>query len=208
MKQVFRFFQVCDKVLIYSEMSALCLLLFSMILLAFGQVVARNVWQGGTLWIEEALRLQVLWICFIAGAHATEFNRHVRIDILSHLLGTGIAAKIMDVIAQTWLIVICAVLFGAAIEHLKAEAAHPSYDLIPQYVGHLWDTVINVNVRDGQGAINSLFAYKGSNLTINLSLPDWLFRAVIPYFFIATVVRGVINIGRVVKGTHVRAASH
>ncbi|MFP4477143.1 MAG: TRAP transporter small permease [Desulfatibacillaceae bacterium] len=168
---VFRFLQKCHKVLIYTEMGALCLLLLSMILMAFGQVVARNVWHGGAMWVEEVLRIEVLWIAFLGAALAAEFNRHVKIDILSHLLGAGMAGKILDSLAQIWLMLVCSMLFIASVDYINMERAYSSATMI--------------------GAV-----------------PDWVFRLVIPYFFVATVVRGIINIGRIAKGTHVRAIAH
>lgn len=171
MAGVTKFFQRLHKVLIYSEMGAVCLLLFSMIFMAFGQVVARNVWHGGAMWVEEVLRIEVLWLAFLGAALAAEFNRHVKIDILSHLLGTGVAGKVLDCAAQVWLMAVCGTLFVASVQYINMEREYAS-------------------------------------ATMFHSIPDWFFRLVIPYFFVATVVRGIINIGRIVRGTHVRAISH
>ncbi|MBW1813319.1 MAG: TRAP transporter small permease subunit, partial [Deltaproteobacteria bacterium] len=71
-----QFFILFEKVLLTT-------LLFSMIVLSFGQVVARNLFSTGFIWVDQMLRLEVLWVAFIGAALATEFNQHIKIDFLA-----------------------------------------------------------------------------------------------------------------------------
>jgi len=62
------------------------LLLVSMIVLACGQIVLRNFFDLGFVWIDPILRMLVLWSGLIGAMVASRDNRHIRIDLLTHLL--------------------------------------------------------------------------------------------------------------------------
>jgi TRAP-type C4-dicarboxylate transport system permease small subunit len=68
------------------EDSLLILLLGSMIVLASGQIVLRNFFDFGFIWIDPLLRLLVLWTGLIGATVASRDNRHIRIDLLSRYL--------------------------------------------------------------------------------------------------------------------------
>ncbi len=70
------------------EDSLLILLLGSMILLAGGQIILRNFFDFGFIWIDPLLRLLVLWTGLIGATVASRDNRHIRIDLLSRYLST------------------------------------------------------------------------------------------------------------------------
>lgn len=69
-----------------AENVALVTLLLSMMLLAVGQIVAREVFNTGVVWADEAIKLIVLWLAMVGSIAAARENRHIRIDLLSHLL--------------------------------------------------------------------------------------------------------------------------
>ncbi|MGD2173031.1 MAG: TRAP transporter small permease [Gammaproteobacteria bacterium] len=77
------------------EDALLVILLGGMILLAAAQILLRNCFDLGLLWIDPALRAMVLWLGLIGASIAGRENRHIRIDILSRLLGrqTNLAAQ-------------------------------------------------------------------------------------------------------------------
>ena len=69
------------------EDSVLAGLLVAMILLAGLQILLRNFFDAGLLWIDPLLRILVLWLGLLGAAVATRHDRHIRIDLLSPRLG-------------------------------------------------------------------------------------------------------------------------
>lgn len=57
-----------------------------MVLLAFLQVILRNVLGTGIIWGDIFLRHLVLWVGFLGASIATRENRHINIDLLKRLL--------------------------------------------------------------------------------------------------------------------------
>jgi len=155
------------KDLIFCEKLALIVLLFTMISLSFGQVIARNIFQTGFMWVDEVLRIEVLWVAFLGAGLAAEYNRHIKIDVLSHIMGGGRGSRILDTSAQVFALVVCLALFHASCLYIQSEARFPACNLIE-------------------------------------GIPDWVFRLVIPYFFLAMSIRCMINIRRIFKGTFTR----
>ena len=58
-------------------------LLIGMILLASGQIMLRNFFDTGFVWIDPLLRVLVLWSGLIGATVASRDNKHIRIDLLS-----------------------------------------------------------------------------------------------------------------------------
>lgn len=69
------------------EDSVLAGLLAAMILLAGLQILLRNFFDAGLLWIDPLLRILVLWLGLLGAAVATRDDRHIRLDLLSRRIG-------------------------------------------------------------------------------------------------------------------------
>lgn len=65
------------------EDSLLISLLISMVLLSSGQILLRNFFDTGYIWIDPLLRVLVLWTALIGATIASRDNKHIRIDLLS-----------------------------------------------------------------------------------------------------------------------------
>lgn len=65
------------------ETALLVVTLAGMVLLAFGQVILRNVFGTGFLWGDPLVRQMVLWSGFLGAALATHNDRHITIDALT-----------------------------------------------------------------------------------------------------------------------------
>ena len=65
----------------------LVIILSSMVLFSFLQVVFRNVFSGGIQWADIFLRHLVLWIAFVGASLTTRYEKHICIDILSRSFG-------------------------------------------------------------------------------------------------------------------------
>lgn len=64
------------------EDGLLILILAAMIALAIFQVVSRNLFAEGVVWIDPLLRMLVLWVGLTGAVVATRTDNHIRIDIL------------------------------------------------------------------------------------------------------------------------------
>ena len=69
-----------------AENVALVTLLSGLMLLAVGQIVLREVFETGFVWADELIKLIVMWLALVGAIAAARENRHIRIDLLSHLL--------------------------------------------------------------------------------------------------------------------------
>ena len=84
-----------------------------MIVLAFLQVVLRNIFAQGLLWGDILLRQLVLWIGFIGASLATREEKHITIDLFGRMLPAR-GKHIVKVITHLFSAVICFFLAKAA----------------------------------------------------------------------------------------------
>ena len=68
------------------EDGLLVLMLTAMILLAVFQVVSRNLFAEGVVWIDPLLRTLVLWVGLSGAVVATRSNKHIRIYIFTRYI--------------------------------------------------------------------------------------------------------------------------
>ncbi|HDP89764.1 MAG TPA: TRAP transporter small permease subunit [Thioalkalivibrio sp.] len=68
------------------EDAVLASLLASMILLAALQIVLRNLFDSGLVWIDPLLKIMVLWLGLLGALAATREDRHITVDLLSRTL--------------------------------------------------------------------------------------------------------------------------
>lgn len=85
-----------------------------MIVLAFAQVVMRNLFDTGFLWGDPLVRQMVLWAGFIGAALATSEDRHISIDAITKYLSPR-ARQIIKVITS---------LAGAVVAYFLGESAY------------------------------------------------------------------------------------
>ena len=69
-----------------AENTLLVAVLFGMVAVAFMQIILREVFSTGVIWAGELVRILVLWLAVVGAVAAARDNRHIRIDLLSHLL--------------------------------------------------------------------------------------------------------------------------
>ncbi len=121
-----------------AENAALVVLLGSLVLLAVGQIVLREVFETGFFRADELIKLLVLWLAMVGSIAATRDNRHIRIDALSHLLPdpavTGIRLFV-DVFAA----LVCGVVAWQAWRYLQLEIEFEDTVLInvPAWIAHI-----------------------------------------------------------------------
>ncbi len=91
-----------------------------MVLMAFLQVVLRNVFSEGILWADILLRHLVLWVGFLGAALAASQERHISIDAFARMMTPRVRAGIRAV-TNLFTIVVCYLLFDAALTFVQFE---------------------------------------------------------------------------------------
>lgn len=121
-----------------AENAALVILLGSLILLAVGQIVLREVFETGLFWADELIKLLVLWLAMVGSVAATRDNRHIRVDALSHLL-PGSIVKVIRLLVDTFAAVVCALIAFHSYRYLQLEIEFEDTVLIdtPAWVMHI-----------------------------------------------------------------------
>jgi len=104
------------------ETFLLVLVLGIMVLLAFLQVILRNVFEEGILWGDIFLRHLVLWVGFLGASLATKEEKHINIDLFTRFLTKG-QKDLVRIITNIFAAIICAVLTSAALNFVLDEKA-------------------------------------------------------------------------------------
>jgi TRAP-type C4-dicarboxylate transport system permease small subunit len=92
------------------------------VVLAFAQVVMRNVFGTGLLWGDPLVRHLVLWTAFMGAAIATSEDRHISIDAINKFLPIR-ARHFVKVITSLFAAVTCYFLASAAWVFIQDERA-------------------------------------------------------------------------------------
>jgi TRAP-type C4-dicarboxylate transport system permease small subunit len=111
-----------DKALTRFEGYVLITLLFIMVVMAFLQVVLRNLFSSGILWADIFLRHLLLWLGFLGAAIATSENRHINIDALRRFFSKRMRSAV-EVLTDSFAAVICFMLAKASWTFVQGEIA-------------------------------------------------------------------------------------
>jgi TRAP-type C4-dicarboxylate transport system permease small subunit len=109
-----------DEIIDRLEQSVLVILLSLMILIAFFQIVLRNLFDTGLTWGDPLVRNLVLWVGFIGAALATREGKQINIDVVSRWMpprGKGFIEAVTDLFSS----LICALLTFAALKFIRNE---------------------------------------------------------------------------------------
>lgn len=139
MKKILDFFDEANSRLVTVEKFLVAILLFSMVFISFGQVIARNLFSLGFIWVDQLLKLEVVWVAFLGASLASEFGRHLCIDILSHTMG-GRSQKFLLVSANFMVLIVCIFFFIAAVNYiniLKSSSTSLLIEGIPDWTTKL-----------------------------------------------------------------------
>ncbi len=98
----------------------LIIVVMSMVLFSFLQVVLRNVLSEGILGGDIVLRHLVLWVGFIGASLATRSERHINIDVFSRFL-KGRAKLVGGIVVNLFSALIAYFLTSASISFVLME---------------------------------------------------------------------------------------
>ena len=106
----------------WAEDTVLVVILTAMILLAFGQIVLRNLFDIGFIWTDEALRLMVLWLAVAGAVAASRSDKHINIAVLDRFLPDQLK-RLKDVAVHGFTAGICGVVawYGLAFVRTSHE---------------------------------------------------------------------------------------
>lgn len=130
-------FERLDKAGRFLETAVLVTLFSSMMLLAVGQIVLREVFNTGFVWADELIKLMVLWLAMVGSIAATRDNRHIRIDALSHVF-PKLAIQIIRVLVDLFAALIAGLVAWHAWRYLQVEIEYADTVLvnIPAWAAH------------------------------------------------------------------------
>ncbi|MBI5215925.1 MAG: TRAP transporter small permease [Ignavibacteriae bacterium] len=115
-----KFLQSLSKTLGLVEKVLIIVLLSTMVLLSFTQVVLRNIFSTGFLWADPLLRHAVLWIGFIGASIAAEQEKHISIDLVTRFTSARVASYI-KILTSFFPVIVCAILADAGWTFLISE---------------------------------------------------------------------------------------
>ncbi len=110
-----------DAVIDRVEQTLVSILLSVMILIAFFQIILRNLFATGFTWGDPLVRNLVLWVGFIGAAIATREGKHISIDVVSQWVPAR-GKVVLEVIIQLSSFIICGLLTFAAVKFVRNEA--------------------------------------------------------------------------------------
>lgn len=107
------------------EDGILVTMLLAMILLAVAQIIMRDGFDGGLLWLDKLLRIMVLWIALWGAVVGSRHQRHVSIDLISRFL-PALAKRAVHVLNALFVAGVCGLLARFAWAYVIQEKASPS----------------------------------------------------------------------------------
>ena len=105
------------------ESAIIVIVVTIMVLLAFFQVVMRNIFDEGLLWGDIFLRHLVLWVGFLGASLATRDEKHINIDLFTRFIAKKWQV-IPRIITQLFSVVVCWFLADAAISFISDEITY------------------------------------------------------------------------------------
>ncbi|KAF3978934.1 MAG: TRAP transporter small permease subunit [Methylococcales symbiont of Iophon sp. n. MRB-2018] len=110
----------CYKFLLKTETGILVLLLLSMIVLAVVQIIMRNFFSAGFLWMDSFLRIALLWMTLIGAMVASRQGKHITIEVFSQVLSEHMQT-IVKRITDTFTAVVCFMVMFYSFKFVKVE---------------------------------------------------------------------------------------
>jgi len=120
MQQLVKVLQKLDGAIARLEAAALIVILSTMMLVAFAQVVLRNFFSTALSWGDGLTRALVLWAGFIGASLAVNQGRYINIDVISRLLPPK-QRRFVRYLIYIFAITVCFLLGLAAVNFVETE---------------------------------------------------------------------------------------
>ena len=108
----------------FAEDLALLVLLGAMIGVAVFQIINRQLLGGSfTLaWADEFVKIIVLWLAMVGSIAAARDNKHIRIDLITHIL-SGRIVSVIKIVVDAFAAAVCAVIGWHAYRLIREEVS-------------------------------------------------------------------------------------
>jgi TRAP-type C4-dicarboxylate transport system permease small subunit len=98
----------------------LILMLSVMVTLAVAQIIYRNLFDAGLVWVDPLLRVLVLWVALAGAVVATRTDNHIRIDFFTRYLSPAVCCYLQRVV-YGFSIVVCLLIAWHALRFVRNE---------------------------------------------------------------------------------------
>lgn len=122
-----------------AENAALVVLLAVMIGVAVFQIVDRQLLDSmfRLAWADELVKLIVLWLAMVGSIAAARDNRHIRIDLITHVL-SGPVVTVIKIIVDVFAAAVCAMIGWQAwrLIHEEMGWGDMAFGNVPLWIVH------------------------------------------------------------------------
>jgi len=124
--------------LVRVEDALLVLILSTMVVLAGGQILLRNLLDVGLVWADPLLRVLVLWVGLVGAIAAARADRHIAIDLLSRLLPARVR-RLTRMLTDACTAAVCGLLawHAARFVAVEYESGAIAFAAVPAWVCEL-----------------------------------------------------------------------
>lgn len=95
-------------------------MLAGMVVLAVTQIIYRNIFGGGVVWIDPLLRVLVLWVALSGAVIASRTDNHIRIDFFAKYI-TGKYYFYIKRIVHVYCVVICGLIAWHSVNFVQMD---------------------------------------------------------------------------------------
>ena len=92
------------------EDGVLIIIIMGMVLLAFIQIILRNIFGIGLIWIDPLVRQMLLWVTLTGAMVATRDHNHITVDAITRYLPPGRIKHATGFICDAFATIVCALL--------------------------------------------------------------------------------------------------
>ena len=122
-----------------AENTALLVLLGTMICVSVFQIINRQL-LGSTFslgWADDLVKMIVLWLAMVGSIAACRDNKHIRIDLITHILSGKIVSWI-KIVVDLFAAAVCAMIGWQAYRLVREEASWGDTVLgdVPLWIAH------------------------------------------------------------------------
>ena len=123
----------------HAENSALVVLLAAMIGVSVFQIINRQLLNSAftIAWADEFVKFTVLWLAMVGSIAACRDNRHIRIDLITHILSGRIVSWI-KIVVDLFAAAVCAMIAWQAWRLVREEMSWGDTVLgnVPLWIAH------------------------------------------------------------------------
>jgi TRAP-type C4-dicarboxylate transport system permease small subunit len=130
------------------EDGILTLLLMSMIVLSCTQIVLRNFFETGLIWIDPLVRQMLLWITLVGAMVATREHNHITVDAVFRFIPDGRIKSATNFICNTFGAIVCVLLTYSTFRVFHMEFLDPQGGFIMTGLP-LWASLLTMPVAFG-----------------------------------------------------------